>query len=384
MHTPQSVLSTSMRGEDTSRCPPEGWHVIGLMSGTSVDGLDMASVRITRDAQSNAWNCEMKAFSTEAYPESLRARLWDAMQLDAESLFKLHTDWAKWTSQSVNLWLQDCRLGRPDLIGSHGHTVFHRPEGGWTLQIGCGATLHAELNIPVVCDFRQLDVASGGQGAPLVPLADRELFGKWDVALNLGGFANLSMEDAIKGRVAWDVGPANLLLNLLVGTRGLAMDMNGELASKGTIIPELLNRWKGLSFHQKSAPKSLGREWLEEEVLPMALRALERHSLEDVLATAVSYAGWAIVRDVPNGVSVLVTGGGAFNPTLMDELHRQSAGRNIEWHVPHDDLVHGKEAMVFAWLALLRWLDEPNVLTSVTGSRRATSGGALWGASPSS
>ena len=138
MRTPQSVLSTSMRGEDTSRCPPEGWHVMGLMSGTSVDGLDMASVRITRDGHSKAWNCEMKAFSTEAYPESLRARLWDAMQLDVESLSKLHVDWARWTSWMREPLAAGLPIDRSDLIGSHGHTVFHRLEEGWTFKLAAG------------------------------------------------------------------------------------------------------------------------------------------------------------------------------------------------------------------------------------------------------
>lgn len=376
------VISAPMRGEDTRRCPPDGWHVLGLMSGTSVDGLDVASARISGGTDETPWRCDLQAFATLPYPEDLRDALWHAMEHSAEGLARLDKRWATWSGKAVQRWMADHNVSLPDLVSSHGHTVFHRPQEGWTVQVGCGATLHAALGVPVVCDFRRLDVAHGGQGAPLVPLADRELFGAWDVALNLGGFANLSLERPGEGRVAWDVGPANLLLNLLVQTRGLTMDQDGALAQNGTAIPELVEAWQGLPYHGQPAPKSLGREWLEREVWPLAARALATTSLEDVLATAIAYASWAVARDVPPGSRVLVTGGGAFNPALMSGLRDAGAGKNITWHVPDADLVNGKEALVFAWLGLLRWLDLPNALPSVTGARVAAAGGALWGPGP--
>jgi anhydro-N-acetylmuramic acid kinase len=305
------------------------------------------------------------------------------MSLDAVELRRLDKEWAQWAGREVSAWAQRMNLPAIQLVGSHGHTVFHRPDEGWTWQLGSGAVLYAALGVPVVCDFRSLDVASGGQGAPLVPLADRELFGDWDVALNLGGFANISLEDPALGRVAWDVGPANLLMNLIAQTIGLSMDKDGTRAASGAVLPSLLKRWQDASFHRLKPPKSLGREWLEQEVWPHAQQALEAHAVEDVLATAVAYTSWAVARDIPDGASVLVTGGGAFNPTLMQGLEAASEGRGIHWHVPHPDLVNGKEALVFAWLGLLRWLDQPNALPSVTGARTATCGGALWGVGPS-
>lgn len=371
-----------MRGEDTRRYPPDGWHVLGLMSGTSLDGLDVASVRAVRDPQLQTWNCTLEAFATLPYPEGLRNDLWHSMSLGAEALAALDVAWSCWVSDAVKDWMSRIHLSPVDLLSSHGHTVFHRPEAGWTVQLGCGATLHARMGVPVVCNLRRLDVALGGQGAPLVPLADRELFGDWDVALNLGGFANLSLEREGQGRVAWDVGSANLLLNLLVKTQGLEMDRDGVLAKSGAVLPVLLDAWKALPFHEKSPPKSLGREWLEAEVWPLAEEALKTQSLEDVLATAVKYTSWAVARDIPDGSKVLVTGGGAHNPALMDSLRLAGADRGITWHVPDKTLVDGKEALVFAWLGLLRWLELPNALPSVTGASQASVGGALWGPGP--
>ena len=190
------------------------------------------------------------------------------------------------------------------------------------------------------------------------------------------------MNNATGTRVAWDVGPANLLLNRLVQTVGLDMDRDGAMAAEGSVLPHLLEAWQSLNFHSQAAPKSLGREWLEQEIWPQAEQALQAHGLSDVLATAVAYASWAVARDVPSESRVLVTGGGACNPTLMAALRQATLDRDVKWHVPEDTLVHGKEALVFAWLGLLRWLGQPNALPSVTGARVATSGGTLWGSGP--
>ena len=352
------------------------------MSGTSVDGLDVASVRFHQNV-TGAWTCNLEAFATLAYPDAMKEALWNVMTLDAEQLARLDHEWGVWVGREVQSWLFAQRLSSPDVVGSHGHTVFHKPKEGWTMQIGSGAALHAALRVPVVCDLRRLDMAFGGEGAPLVPLADEVLFGAWDVALNLGGFANLSIQRPEHGRVAWDVGAANLLLNMLAQTRGLEMDRNGNLARQGVLIPELMAEWTALPHHQNPPPKSLGREWLETDVWPLAQRALAQHSLEDVMATAVEYTAWSVVRDVPPGSSVLVTGGGAKNLVLLAAIRRLSEGQNHTYHVPDAALVDGKEALVFAWLGLLRWLGLPNALPSVTGACQPTCGGAIWGANPS-
>lgn len=370
-----------MRGEDTWRCPPDGWISLGIMSGTSVDGLDLALVRFRREeglSPESQWNFEVLKHSTEPYPESMREQLWHVMELSAESLHRLDRQWSLWVASEVKQWLASPDLSKPHILASHGHTVFHRPDEGWTYQLGCGATLHAALDIPVVHDFRRLDMAHGGQGAPLVPMADELLFGQWDVALNLGGFANLSLKQPQQGRMAWDVGPANLLLNNLVAEVNLTMDANGDLARSGAVIAPLLQVCKSLAFHEQEPPKSTGREWLESVILPLfAQHGNER--LEDRLATAVEYIAWCVVRDVPERASILVTGGGAHNGALMDVLRRQGAAKGMTFHVPSPQLVDGKEAIAFAFLGLLRWLGMPNAMPSWTGASVPSSGGAMWG-----
>lgn len=377
----REVLFKPMRGEDTWRCPPDGWISLGIMSGTSVDGLDLALVRFRREEglpPENQWDFEVLKHSTEPYPESMREQLWHVMELSAESLHRLDRQWSLWVATEAKQWLASSDLPRPDLLASHGHTVFHRPEEGWTYQLGCGATLHAALGIPVVNDFRRLDVAHGGQGAPLVPMADELLFGQWDVALNLGGFANLSLKQPQHGRMAWDVGPANLLLNNLVSEVDLTMDANGDLARSGAVIEPLLQGCKSIAYHDLDPPKSTGREWLESAVLPLfAQHGNER--LEDRLATAVEYIAWCVVRDVPKQARILVTGGGAHNGALMDALRRQGSEKGMTFHVPSPQLVDGKEAIAFAFLGLLRWLGMPNTMPSWTGASVPSSGGAMWG-----
>jgi len=356
------------------------------MSGTSVDGLDVALVRFHAVRKSGSasspnsctWEAHLEHTTTLAYPEALRVDLWNAMDLSAVDLLRLDKRWAVWSAEVVKSWLDDLDvpLAGLSVAGSHGHTVHHRPEEGWTCQLGCGATLHQAWGIPVVSDLRRLDVAWGGQGAPLVPLADQVLFPEWDAVLNLGGFANVSMDASDGRRVAWDIGPANLLLNTLV--HPLPMDRDGALAARGQVLPDLLCAWQALEHHHQTPPKSLGREWLECEVLPV-LKDHQDASQSDVLATAVAHIAWSVVRDMPEGARVLVTGGGAWNPTLMGALERQGQKRGLTWDVPEPELVEGKEAMVFAWLGLLRWLGIDNALASVTGAERDSSGGALWG-----
>ena len=356
------------------------------MSGTSVDGLDVAVVRVHAEHRmgpfsspnSHSWKAQLEHTTTLVYPEALRRDLWKAMELSAVDLLRLDKRWATWSAEAVQAWLEDVNvpLAALSVVGSHGHTVHHRPEEGWTHQLGCGATLHRSWGIPVVSDLRRLDVAWGGQGAPLVPLADKALFPEWDAVLNLGGFANVSLDGPDGRRLAWDIGPANLLLNTLV--HPLPMDKNGALAAQGEVLPDLLCAWQALDHHHKLPPKSLGREWLEAEVLPV-LDAHPGASQADALATAVEYIAWSVVKDMPEGARVLVTGGGAWNPTLMAALERQGEEKNLVWDVPQKELVEGKEAMVFAWLGLLRWLGIDNTLSSVTGAKRDSSGGALWG-----
>jgi anhydro-N-acetylmuramic acid kinase len=261
-------------------------------------------------------------------------------------------------------------LTRVQLLSSHGHTVFHNPQDGYSVQIGSGAVLAAQTNLPVVCDLRSLDIAYGGQGAPLVPLVDFTFFGEYTACLNLGGFANISILPK-----AWDIGVCNNLLNILAREKGVEYDAEGSIAKSGKIIGDLLQQMLSISYHKLPPPKSLGMEWMQRELCPL-LEKVADHPLEDRMRTAVEYIAISIVNDCPKAGKILVTGGGAFNRFLIQRLNELSNG--VEFYLPESEIINGKEAFAFAFLGLLRWLGKPNVLNSTTGARKESSGGAVW------
>ena len=341
--------------------------VTGIMSGTSLDGLDLARVQFSRTSDGE-WVYEILEFSCEDFPAELKRQLENSMTLSGLELSELDVRWAEFASECVNRM-----KGTSDLIASHGHTIFHRPERGFTVQIGSGAVLAARTGKAVVCDLRSLDVAHGGTGAPLIPIVDELLFSEYDACLNLGGFSNVSMK--IDGELrAWDIGPCNNLLNRLAREIGLEYDKNGELASAGKVNEELLGELLNLEYHRLPAPKSLGMEWVNEEMLPI-LEKWSELSLGYKLRTSVEYIAKTIAVDLPKG-QVLFTGGGARNRFLMERIRELASQSNVV--VPSGELIDAKEAIGFAFLGLLRWRGEENVRKSVTGARIASSGGAVW------
>ena len=262
-------------------------------------------------------------------------------------------------------------------MSSHGHTVFHNPNDGYTVQIGSGADLAALTSLPVVCDLRRLDVAYGGQGAPLVPKADSILFSQYSACLNLGGFANISHLNSPQNTRAWDIGVCNNLLNILASEKGLAYDDRGEIASSGKVIPAFLTDLMSLPYHHLPPPKSLGVEWVNAEVWPV-LNTYKHVSLEDRMCTSVEYIALTIINSCESSGEILVTGGGVFNTYLMSRLHALSRIHSFEFVTPDSNMIHGKEAYAFAFLGLLRFFNKPNTLQSVTGASISSSSGAVW------
>lgn len=343
--------------------------VIGLMSGTSLDGLDLAACRFQLD---NKWSFQLVQQKTIPYSELWRNRLSGAPKLSGLELSRLDLEYGRWMGEQVVEFLSEYDL-HPDLISSHGHTVFHEPHKGLTLQIGKASSICSVVNLPVVADFRTLDVALGGQGAPLVPVGDALLFPEFQACLNLGGFANVSFEQDGKRR-AFDVCPLNMPLNELASKLKLPYDLNGELAASGRVDPELLNRLNSLAYYHSVGPKSLGREWYQAEFAPLI--DSDFHSIPDLLATIVRHQAIQIVESIPGSGPVLVTGGGAFNLHLMHQLESLAPGR---WVIPDAEIISFKEALVFAFLGLLRWRGENNVWSEVTGARRNSCSGVLVG-----
>ena len=358
--------------EDTLRASSqETWVVIGLMSGTSLDGLDVAVCEFVAGHDLTEWRGQISRFECFRYPPELASRLRRSMELTSEKLFKLDRDWARFSAKCVNTLNT-----KADLLSSHGHTVFHNPNDGYTVQIGSGADLAALTSLPVVCDLRRLDVAYGGQGAPLVPKADSVLFSQYSACLNLGGFANISHLNS-KNTRAWDIGVCNNLLNMIASEKGLAYDDCGEIASSGKVIPALLTDLMSLQYHHLPPPKSLGMEWVKAEVLPV-LNTYKLMSLEDRMCTSVEYIALIIINSCESPGEILVTGGGVLNTYLMSRLYALSRSHPFKFVTPDLNMIHGKEAYAFAFLGLLRFFNKSNTLQSVTGAFISSSSGAVW------
>jgi anhydro-N-acetylmuramic acid kinase len=344
--------------------------VIGIMSGTSFDGLDLACCRFEPGKQ---WSYSLQKAETIPYNAYWQERLASLPGASGVDLIQADREYGQYIGNEVLRFIQENNL-KPDLIASHGHTIFHQPENGFTLQIGNGQNIAAETGLPVVCDFRSLDVALGGQGAPLVPVGDQLLFREYSYCLNLGGFGNVSFNESKLGRVAFDICPVNIVLNYLSGMAGKEFDEKGMMASEGQLNEKLLNSLNQLDYYQKKYPKSLGKEWVVRFVIPLFSNS--GIGLNDMLHTFVIHIAEQIGRSLEiNGPgSVLVTGGGAYNEFLIAMLRNNTrSGINI----PDNDLVNYKEAIVFAFLGLLRLRNELNCLASVTGARKDSCCGLL-------
>lgn len=331
-----------------------------------MDGLDIAACEFR--LMDHGWNFSIIAAETISYPGDLAAKLDHSYNMDATGLIQLDRQYGDFIGNKVaNLHKQ--YDFHPDLVSSHGHTVFHRPSDGYTFQIGHGANIAARCGIPVACDFRSSDVAFGGEGAPLVPFGDHSLFGNFDYCLNLGGFTNISYEqDGI--RKAGDICPLNIVSNRIAQLLGISYDHNGENGKMGQVIHELLDNLNKLDFYAKPIPKSLGREYIEEVIWPMLTEYSS--SPRNLLRTWYEHAAMQVGPFLKNGGKVLVTGGGAFNQYFIERLIAYS---NSEIVLPDTNLVNYKEALIFAFLGLLRLREEPNCFGSVTrASKDATCG----------
>lgn len=347
------------------------YKVLGLMSGTSLDGLDIAYCNILRN--NDQWRYVIENTITIAYPDVLINELSSVTQLKASELVKLDHNLGKWMGKEVDQFVKDNQLD-VHFIASHGHTVFHQPEMGYTLQIGNATDIHQSTGLPVIYDFRSLDVANGGQGAPLVPVGDMLLFAEYDACLNLGGIANISSQTNEK-RIAYDICPANMMLNYLASKKGLTYDAEGSIAREGNINDKLLNELNGLAYYSLPYPKSLGYEWFSHQVLPLI--DIEEIALEDRMATCVEHVAKQIAASAPPE-KMLITGGGAFNNYLIEKIEEYT-GPEVQLVIPDNTVINYKEALIFALLGVLRLENKINAMRSVTGAAKDTCGGSIIG-----
>lgn len=348
---------------------------LGLMSGTSLDGLDVAAVEFTRHR--DRWSFELLGAETRPYSPEWADRLAGAATLNAWDFSLLNAEYGRWLGRQAADFLEQSGLtGRVELICSHGHTVFHEPQRGFTRQIGSGAALAAGAGLPVVCDLRAADVALGGQGAPIVPIGERHLFPDHALFLNIGGIANISAHR--DGAVtAYDVCPGNTPLNRLAGEAGFHFDEGGRLARSGVLLPDLFAQLERFPFYDLPAPRSLHTDVIAREFLPVVERYVARPA--DKLHTVTEHLAMVLGRHLNDlagtAKSVLVTGGGAFNTYLMERLAHFS---EVAVEVPDKAVVEFKEAMVMAFFGVLRLRGEVNSLASVTGAHRDSCGGAIY------
>lgn len=356
------------------------YTVIGVMSGTSLDGLDMLHVCFEQDAEGKWQYAPMEACTT-AYPPELYARLAASMQAAGMELARLHFDYGHFVGKALFDFVKKYDL-KPDFAAVHGHTVFHRPDWQMSLQIGNGAAMAAESGLMIVNDFRTSDVALGGQGAPLVPIGDELLFGNYDFCLNLGGIANISYRNAEGRRTAYDISPCNMALNHYAAKFQAAYDRDGLWARQGQLIPALKAKLDALDFYTQQPPKSLGREWFEEKFLPL-LAEFETEPTENILHTLVEHIAGQIAavcraseREIrKEKPSMLLTGGGALNLYLRERI---AALSGVELAAADKKIIDYKEALIFAFLGVLRLERQPNCLRSVTGASRDNIGGAVY------
>lgn len=357
------------------------YHSIGVMSGSSLDGLDIALCKLERE--NGNWQHEIVVAECLSFTAEWKTKLRDSVSLSGKELWQLHAAFGKYIGESVHRFVNQNNLQQNiDCIASHGHTVFHFPQDGYTTQIGDGAAIAAASGITTVCDLRAMDVAHGGTGAPIVPIADKLLFSDYDFCLNLGGIANISAkkDDEI---LAFDVCPCNQLLDFFAQQLNKDFDENGALASKGNSDEEELQQLLANSFHQLSFPKSLDNSFSKTQALPI-LESIGG-SVQDKLRTAIEYIAVQLAKDFETvalqlGIDlsqskVLVTGGGAFNQFLIDRL---KASTNIQVVIPDDATVKFKEALAMALMGVLRLRREVNVFSSVTNAKKDTVNGAMY------
>lgn len=356
------------------------YRVIGLMSGSSLDGLDIVFAEIHENG--GKWSFEILAADCYAYTDEWIGRLKGATSATAMDYQVLHVDFGRYMGTEVRRFIERHGLHfKVALIASHGHTTFHLPARRMTAQLGDGAALAAMTGLPVVTDLRAMDIALGGQGAPIVPIGEKLFFPDYQLFLNIGGIANISFN--LSGKyIAYDICPANRVLNLLANTINKDYDDGGQLASSGVVHEKLLGQLNELAYYWQSYPKSLPNSFGTDEIFPLVQSFGLSH--KDALRTYVAHIAEQVAKAVENapgevaGSRMLVTGGGAFNTFLISCLEDRLKPYGISLVVPDEKIVKYKEALIMGLMGVLRWREENNVLSSVTGAEKDSIGGAVW------
>ena len=350
----------------------DNYNVIGVMSGTSLDGVDLAQIQLT--LHNNKWTFKIIESETVRYEQNWVNQLKLAVDYPETELEKLNAAYTKLLGKIISEFIEKHKIENLDAVCSHGHTILHQPEKCLTLQIGNLPEISSFINQTMVCDFRVQDVKLGGQGAPLVPIGDRLLFSEYDYCMNLGGFSNVSFEQNGE-RIAFDISPVNTVLNYYANQLGLNYDDKGEISSTGKTNKGLLNQLNALDYYQQKHPKSLGFEFVKRIILPL----IESYkiSVEDKLRTFTEHLALQTALALPKKKGrMLITGGGAYNDFLVERI--QSHLFEMKLIIPSPKILEFKEALIFALLGVLKLRNEINVLSSVTGAKKDHSSGMIY------
>ena len=347
------------------------YKVLGIMSGTSLDGVDIAWIHFIKGTQ---WDFKILKAETFAYSNSWKEKLNTALKLSPIELMELDEEYTDYLAELTSEFIQKNKVEDLDAVCSHGHTIKHEPENGLTLQIGNLPHLAELVGEMVICDFRVQDVALGGQGAPLVPIGDELLFWEYTYCLNLGGFANISSKKGGK-RIAYDICAVNTVLNFYAEKLGYDYDKAGKIARSGKFNPDLNKQLENLPFYKLASPKSLGIEWVNTSVLPI-LKDFEKN-IPSIMNTYCQHIASEIIKNIKNDpeVEVLVTGGGAFNDFLLELLQQKTTAKIS---IPASEIINFKEAVIFGFLGVLKLREEINVLSSVTGAEHDHCAGVVF------
>ncbi len=354
------------------------YNVIGLMSGTSLDGLDIcyANYSLIKDK----WDFKIIDAETIDLPNQLKEKLLKPTTLSALEMAYLNNDLANFMGNEVNKFISAKNIDKTkiDFISSHGHTIFHQPEKKLTLQIGNGANISTITQLPVICDFRTTDLSLNGNGAPLVPIGDKFLFSDYDYCINLGGISNISYQNN-NNSIAFDICPVNMVLNKLAKQLNVEYDKNGDLAKSGNINNDLFTQLNQLVYYKKLSPKSLGYEWVETNIFPLLQNS--KLPVKDLLNTFVEHIAFQIGHHLTKKGKALFTGGGTHNTYLIERIQHFSSTEIV---IPTKEIIDFKEALIFGCLGILRRRNEINILSSVTGARKNNIGGCIYNALPKS
>ncbi|MDD4830370.1 MAG: anhydro-N-acetylmuramic acid kinase [Bacteroidales bacterium] len=343
------------------------YKVIGLMSGTSLDGLDIAYCLFS--IENGRWSYSIEKAETIEYSSELKNKLIEAENTTSLEFAKIDKEFGHFIGKEVRIFIDKYKL-EVDFVCSHGQTIFHQPQINLTTQIGDINSIASQTMLKTIGDFRRLDIALGGQGAPLVPIGDRLLFADYPYCLNLGGFSNISFEE--NGlRIAYDICPVNIVLNYLAQKEGYDYDKDGQLARSGKVNNIVLEQLNSLDYYKTKDKKSLGKEWVIENIFPLLQNS--KLSNIDQITTYVEHIAQQLYGNI-NG-DVLITGGGVFNEYLIERL--QSKLTNHKIFIPHPTIINYKEALIFAFLGVLRERKEINTLSSVTGAIKDSCGGLI-------